>query len=118
MSVVAVGECGVSVHQSVLLICAGKQQQQQQQPCLRGPGPPICQVFCIYSPLENSLSSSVDGAAALLVMPTFSKLSSVLRSGQAFLRGGRLIAPPSQVLSVGRFSDTKSGSRFCSVEQT
>lgn len=70
MLVAVVAECGVSVRQSILLIGVGK---QQQQPCLRGTDLHICQAFCIYRPLENSLSSSVDQAAVLLVMPTFLK---------------------------------------------
>lgn len=97
-------ECGVSVHQSIVLIGVGK-QQQQRQPCLRGAGLHICQVFCIYGPPENSLSSSVDQASVLLVMPTFSKLSSVSESGRAFLQGGLPVAPTSQVWSLG--SSTK-----------
>lgn len=44
----------------------------------------------------------MDHAAALLVMPTFLELSSVLGSGQAFLRGGRPVALPSQVVSVAQ----------------
>lgn len=94
-----VAECGVSVRRSMLLIGVGK----QQEPCLRGTGLHICQAVCIYRPLENSLSGPVDQAAVLLVKPTFSKLSSVPGSGQAFLRGGRLIAPGSQILTVGGF---------------
>lgn len=80
---VVVATCGVSVCQSVLLISVGEQQQQ----CLRWTGPHICQAFCLYSPLENSLSSSVDLAAAPLVMPTFLELASALKSGQTFLLG-------------------------------
>lgn len=111
MLVVVVAECGVSVHQSILLIGVGK--QQHQQPCLRGTGLRICQAFCIYSPLENRLSSSVDQAAVLLVMPTFSKLSSVLGSGQAFLRGGHLIAPPSQVCQLASW---RTKTRICKLD--
>lgn len=55
MLVVVVAECGVSVHQSILLIGVGK---QQRQPCLRGTGLHICQAFCIYRPLENSFCGS------------------------------------------------------------
>lgn len=76
-----VAECGVSIILSILLIGVGK----KQQPCLRGTSLHICQALGIYRPLENSLSGSVDQATVLLVMPTFSKLSSVLGSGQAFL---------------------------------
>lgn len=104
----AVAECGASVSQSIVLIAVDK----QQQPCLRGTGLHICQAFCIYRPLEKSLSGSVDQASVLLVMPTFSKLCSVCWGlDRRFLRGRRLIAPESQVLSVGGF-DHKIGIQF------
>lgn len=68
MLVAASNECGVCVSWSIVLIAGSK-----LQPCLQETGLHICQAFCIYRPLENSLSGSVDQAAWLLVIPTLFK---------------------------------------------
>lgn len=67
--------CGLVVSQSIVLIavCKKKQQQQLDRLYLRRATLYICQMICIYSPPENTSSGSVDVAAVLLVIPTFSK---------------------------------------------